>query len=217
MPDNIPVITIDNLISALKAPLPGASAHTTMLPKGRKLDYDSNKPNIKKSAVLMLIYPNNGELFFCLTKRNAKLKHHPGQISFPGGKCEKHEIDTVETALRETEEEIGIERNHIQILGRLSDVYVSVSNFIIHPYIGYISRKPDFKINRKEVDELIVLPLNSILNMANRTERDIETSIGVLRVSCYLINDYVIWGATSMMIAELEALLRKHYSHRGAH
>lgn len=214
MPNNFPNITIEQLKLALKKPLPGEKAHLRMLPKGRKLTHTENDSSIKKSAVLMLLYPENNELFFCLTKRNLKLRHHPGQISFPGGRCEKHETDPWLTALRETEEEVGLNRDQIQFVGRLSDVYVSVSNFNIHPYIGYSRKKPTFVVNDDEVDELICLPLHSIFLEKNHSKRKLKTRQGTYEVPCYVINENIIWGATSMMIAELEVLLTQHYSHR---
>lgn len=214
MPNKNSNITVEQLELALKHPLPGESAHLTMLPERRQLKHAGNDPGIKESAVLMLLYPENDELYFCLTKRNTKLKHHPGQISFPGGQCEKHESDPWLTALRETEEEIGLHKSAIQYLRKLSDVYVSVSNFNIHPYLGYTPEKPAFIVNHDEVAEIICLPLHSIFSKENHTKRKLKTSLGTYEVPCYLINEHVIWGATSMMIAELEALLKPHYSHR---
>lgn len=217
MPDIFPKITIEHIIEALQKPLPGKDAQINMLPNGRELIEAGNDPSVITSAVLILIYPENDELFFCLTKRNSNLKHHPGQISFPGGRCELHEKDPSKTALRETEEEIGVPQNQIQLLGKLTEVFVIVSNFNIHPYIGYCAKKPNFIINHKEVEELIELPLHSIFPKENHTERKMETRLGNITVPCYLINEHVIWGATSMMIAELEAILASHYSRREAH
>ena len=210
-------ISIEHIISALKEPLPGKQAHISMLPEGRDLTDSDTNHSINKSAVLILIYPEGDELYFCLTKRNSMLKHHPGQISFPGGRCENHETDPWVTSLRETKEEIGVPQNQIKLIGKLSEVFVKVSNFIIYPYIGFSSEKPDFKVNHNEVEALIVLPLMSILSDNNRTTRMINTSLGPMNVPCYHISDNIIWGATSMMIAELEAILKQYYSRRGAH
>jgi len=159
-------ITIANIRSALKENLPGLDAQIKMLPKGRSLSMSTDE-NVKESAVLILFFSENNTLYFCLTKRHSGLKHHPGQISFPGGKCEKHEKNPYDTALRETEEEIGVEANTIELLGKLTDVYISVSNFNIHPYIGYVEEKPNFIINKYEVEELLIFPLHSIFDSNN--------------------------------------------------
>ena len=210
-------ITIEKISEALTHQLPGRSAHLRMVPAGRSLSIPEGSKNIKKSAVLMLLYLHEDQLYFCLTKRNHSLKHHPGQISFPGGRCETNETNPLSTALRETEEEIGVKPIDVNILGKLSELYIPVSNFIIHPYIGWISKKPTFNINTYEVDELITLPLHSILDEENKKTMPVETSIGSLNVPCYYINGKLIWGATSMMIAELEVILKQHYAHRATH
>lgn len=207
-------LTKEFLESALNENLPGKKAHQTMMPKGRSLSIPKNEKKIKRSAVLILIYPEQDELQFCLTKRNEKLKHHPGQISFPGGKCESYEINPLDTALRETEEEIGVHPSDVKILGKLSELYISVSKFKIHPFVAWTPKKPIFNINRIEVDELISLPLNTILNKTNKTIKTVKTVMGRIDVPCYFIGDKLVWGATSMMLAELELILRKHYSHQ---
>ena len=193
------------------------TAHQKMAPKGRSLAVPDLSQKVKKSAVLILLYPENGELQICLTKRNDLLKHHPGQISFPGGRCEKHETDPMLTALRETEEEIGVPQKEVQVLGKLSTLYIPVSNFIIHPYIGWIATKPTFSINTSEVDKVITLPLFLFLDEDSQKKMPVETSIGPFEVPCYFISGQLIWGATSMIIAELEAILRQHRGHRVKH
>jgi len=217
MLSNYTNITIEHIISALEEPLPGKQAHISMLPEGRDLICDETNQSIKKSAVLMLLYPEGNELHFCLTKRNSMLRNHPGQISFPGGRCENHETDPWNTSLRETEEEIGVPQNQIILIGKLSAVFVKVSNFMIYPYIGFSPEKPAFRVNHHEVEALISLPLSEILSDDNHTTRNVNTFMGSMKVPCYHINNHIIWGATSMMIAELEAILKQYYSRRGAH
>lgn len=210
-------LTKEFVADALNQNLPGEKAHQIMKPNGRSLLIPENEKQVKKSAILILIYPDENELKFCLTKRNEQLKHHPGQISFPGGKCESHESEPITTALRETEEEIGIHFSKIEILGELSTLYVPVSKFKIYPFIGWTNQKPNFKINQFEVDEIITLPLKSILDNNYKAIKTVKTSWGKTKVPCYFIENNLIWGATSMMIAELEVILKQHYSHREAH
>lgn len=207
-------ITINDLKAAFALALPGAEAHAVMLPGGRELLTSADVTKYYRSAVLMLLYPENDTLHFCLTKRNERLKHHPGQISFPGGRCENYETNAWETALRETEEEIGVVAKSIEYIGKLSDVYVTVSRFNIHPYVGFVSERPLFKVNDHEVDAVITLPLPELFGSENHTSHTFLTSMGEIAAPCYCIQDHYIWGATSMMLAELEALLRLHCSHR---
>lgn len=196
------------LANLLKKELPGSEAHKKMLPMGRSITLPSNASTVKYSAVLLLLFEKDNELHFCLTKRNNGLKHHAGQISFPGGRCEPFEKDFSTTALRETEEEIGVHRNEIQLLGSLSEVYVQVSNYLIKPYIGFCHQHPNFKINPFEVDEVISVPLSLIFTDGSHQTKDVTTSIGTIKAPCYQLAEHTVWGATAMMLAELEELLK---------
>ncbi len=210
-------IEIEDIKEALKTGLPGVKAHKTMAPPHREIIKPVNTDNIHASAVLILVFYQNEELYLCLTQRNKNMKNHPGQISFPGGRCELYEKNPVDTALRETHEEIGIHPGKISIIGKLTDLYVPVSKFIIHPYVGFSSEYLEFKINHSEVEELIVLKFSDFFNSSNRKIRNMKTIKGNLNVPCYVVSKHVIWGATSMMIAELEVIIRQYYSRRGAH
>jgi 8-oxo-dGTP pyrophosphatase MutT (NUDIX family) len=204
-------ITLNHLISALKNELLGDFAHYSKLPDGRTLVPQYDKLIVRQSAVLLLFFEVEGELNLCLTLRNSNLKYHPGQISFPGGQCNIDETDMAVTALRETEEEIGIQRNNIDLLGKLSELYVSVSNFNIHPFVGFHSGSLLFNPNPIEVDEVITLPVSEILNTDNQHIKEINTSQGVLNIPCYIFGKHLVWGATAMIIAELEFLLKKYF------
>jgi 8-oxo-dGTP pyrophosphatase MutT (NUDIX family) len=208
---------IEAIKEALKIELPGINAHKRMAPPNREIIKPENVENIFTSAVLLLIFPIENELHLCLTRRTENMKNHPGQISFPGGRCEIHEKDPVVTALRETHEEIGIDSNKISIIGKLSDVYIPVSKFIIHPYVGFSTSALKFRVNKSEVDQLIVIKLSEFINPDSRITKNINTTTGKMDVPCYFINGHVIWGATSMMIAELEAILTQYYSRRGGY
>lgn len=212
MNKNFKTINTETIRSALiSEDLPGSEAQKKMLPKGRSLEIKGKQ--VKESAVLVLLFYKHDELHVCLTKRNSKLKHHPGQISFPGGRKEAGE-SLLETALRETDEEVGIKSESIEILGQLSSVYVSVSNFNIQPYIGFTSSLPKFTINIDEVEDVIEIPIKEFLDTKNHSTNQINTSKGNLNVPCYSIDNHIIWGATSMMIAELEAILKHYFQHR---
>lgn len=215
---NKPVFNIEGLAAALNGALPGSAAHERMRPAGRSLDLPPSKKSIKTSAVMALLYRKENEIYICLTKRNKALRHHPGQISFPGGRAEENEIQQpLKTALRETHEEIGIAPAEIELLGSLSPLYVPVSNFMIYPYVGYCEHEPDFVVNHQEVDQLLTIPVRELLNTQNQINQKVNTSLGNIDVPCYQIDGHIVWGATSMILAELEAILRQHYSHRAIH
>lgn len=201
------LINAGNIKKALSQALPGQVSHRKMLPLNREL---SAQPDdllqVKHSSVLLLLFKENNELNACLIKRPAHMKHHAGQIALPGGQIEKWET-ALETAFRETWEEIGISREKIEILGSLSELYVQVSGFLIHPFVGWISEKPAFIINKNEVEKTISFPLRLLKNIIEETE--IETFTGQLKVPCFKFEDEIIWGATAMILSEFYDTIRQ--------
>jgi 8-oxo-dGTP pyrophosphatase MutT (NUDIX family) len=202
------MITIENIRRALLKNLPGEESHLRMLPKNRTLKAPEDKNILKHSSVLLLLFPENGNLKICLIKRPMHMKHHAGQIALPGGRIEKGET-AIETALRETNEEIGIDTSSIEILGSLSELYVEVSRFLIHPFVGWLPNKPEFIINTAEVEKIILFPLNRFLS--NPDEIELETVRGKLKVPCVHFENEVIWGATAMILSEFFDLLNSNY------
>jgi 8-oxo-dGTP pyrophosphatase MutT (NUDIX family) len=194
--------TIEHIRKALRDNLPGKSAHQKMLPPNIKLKDPQNPQNVKQSGVLLLLYPHNGKLQICFIRRPDSMKFHGGQIAFPGGKYEQSDKNLVNTALRESKEEIGIKTDDIIILGELTTLYVSVSNFYIKPVVGYCISKPNFKINNHEVEELITLPVEFFNNKNIIQVKEVETSSGKLNTPCFVIKNQIIWGATAMILAE---------------
>lgn len=194
------------------------ASHIQMIPEGRRILPENNRLIPKKSAVLLLLYPDKNETRLILTRRSNVLKHHAGQISFPGGQCERNELNNpVATALREANEEIGLQLNTVEIIGHLTDVYVEVSNFSVRPFVAWCNTKPAFLINQNEVEEIIDIEFSAFFDASNRSKIQVDTNIGLINAPCYKINGYTIWGATSMMIAELEAKLKQYYSRRAKH
>jgi len=193
-------INIQEIVVNLKKKLPGEISHKKMLPDGRILEAPSyGLSGIKKSSVLLLLFPENDEIFTCLIKRPAHMKHHAGQIALPGGRIENNE-SAIDTALRETAEEIGIHSEKVKILGQLSELYVEVSRFIIQPFVGWLNEKPQFIINRNEVEKIILFPLYKY--MTAREYMDIKTITGKLQVPCIKYKQEIIWGATAMILSE---------------
>lgn len=198
------------LKETLQGELPGVNAHSKMLPPGRRLKtLDDQLSSVKQSSVLLLIYPEGDQLHICLTKRPRTMKHHPGQISFPGGKVEKDDISAEMTALREAREEVGIDHQSIEILGKLSDLYVEVSQFSIQPFLAWADQKPDFRVDYGEVEELILFPISDFVNNEIISETELETATGPLHVKYYPHNGEFIWGATAMILSELIEIMKR--------
>jgi 8-oxo-dGTP pyrophosphatase MutT (NUDIX family) len=203
-----PEILLQHLKKQLKNRLPGGVSHVRMLPPGKILSLPSDQVNYDDSAVLILLFPLQQHIQICLIRRPATMKNHAGQIAFPGGKREKEDIDLVYTALREAQEEIGLDREQVEVLGVLSAVYVQVSKFLITPVLGWLNAKPEIRIDSAEVDEVIFIPLERLTDQDSRCDREIETSTGRISVPGFEINGHFIWGATAMMLAELVDVLK---------
>jgi 8-oxo-dGTP pyrophosphatase MutT (NUDIX family) len=141
-----------------------------------------------------------------LTRRTDHLLHHPGQVSFPGGRTEEWDSGPVETALRETEEEIGLRRRHVDIAGYL-DPYQTVTGFIVTPVVGFV--KPQFQLNPDpfEVAEVFEVPLAHILDRANHQRQSMLYKGQERRFYVVPYEDYYIWGATAAMLVNLSEKL----------
>jgi len=189
-----------------KTPLFGAKSHLKMAPKGREemlKIWDYSKLNPKKAGVLVLFYPKETQTYFVLTLRSAD-GIHASQISFPGGKYEKTDNDLLRTAIRETEEEIGVTQRNIKIIKKLSDLYVPPSNFLVSPYMGFLEHQPKFIPQQNEVVEIIEVSLHYFLNLET-TFHNIKTNYSnFIGVPSYYIQGKIVWGATAMILSELK-------------
>ncbi len=165
--------------------------------------------NPRKAAVLALFYPdNNNQTRFLLTERASYNGTHSSQISFPGGKFDKTDKNLKNTALRETFEEVGIASKNIQILRQTSDAYIPPSNFLVAPFIGVSEKTPNF-IPNEEVAGIIEVLLADLLDDSNLTSVEMETSyMKNIEVPCFELNNYIVWGATAMMLSEIKDLLK---------
>ena len=199
------------LKEALRGELSGVEAHQKMLPPGRRLKtIDEELSLVTPSSVLVLLFPEGEQIYLCLIKRPSTMRHHPGQISFPGGKAEKEDHSLEMTALREAQEEVGIDPSSVEILGKLSELYVEVSKFSIQPFLAWADQKPAFLINTAEVEELILFPLSDFVAHETILETELNTVSGLLRVKYYPFKSEIIWGATAMILSELIEIMKKH-------
>lgn len=193
--------------------LPGEMAHSMMMPTLRdsNLKIPKHQPPPTKSAVLILFYQDeHGHIKFPLIQRPSYNGAHSAQVSFPGGKYENEDIDLVQTALRESKEEIGIDPKQVEIVGRISDLFIWVSNFIVTPIVGVASAPPIFVKDEKEVDSIIETDLFDILNPEKRKEGTILAR-GKYKIQTpyFDIDERIVWGATAMMLSELSIVIGK--------
>jgi 8-oxo-dGTP pyrophosphatase MutT (NUDIX family) len=201
-----------NQITELKKiELGGLEAQFKLAPKLR-LKYDKQKINAnnpKKAAVLVLFYPNKkNETSILLTQRASYKGTHSSQISFPGGKVEKNDKSLVQTALRETFEEVGVLQNSVEIIREMTTVYIPPSNFLATPFFAFTARRPTFKTNH-EVTEIIEITLKELLSDDNIISVTKNTSyMKTTKVPAFSIRNKIIWGATGMMLSEIKDLLK---------
>jgi 8-oxo-dGTP pyrophosphatase MutT (NUDIX family) len=201
---------IEQLKERLQTTLPGIEAQMKMAPPIRTRDMQASA-HARLGGVLVLLIEGDRAWNTILIRRTEDGQTHSGQISFPGGKKELNDPDIIATALRECEEEIGVNKDHIEVLGTLTPLYIPPSNFLVTPTIGYIQHVQSFKPSEREVQEIIKVPLDLLFNpsvkdthVVRRSDRNEE----VMKTPVYKLNDeMVIWGATAMMISELENLL----------
>jgi len=156
----------------------------------------------------------NDELYMLLMRRREDKKAHSGQVSFPGGSYDTTDADYKATALREANEELGIMSADVDILGALTSLYIPVSNFNVYPYIGYAQKRPEYNLNEQEVSYTIEVPLDKLLHSERKTIADVVSPVRpdlVRNVKAYKLDDgTIIWGATAMIISELEAILEEY-------
>jgi 8-oxo-dGTP pyrophosphatase MutT (NUDIX family) len=202
----------DLLQKIKKAQLGGANAHGVFSPPYREvLTHDQIiKNNPKFAAVNIVLYLRDNEWFFPLIQRTENERdRHSGQISLPGGKREEYDRDFAETAIRETSEEIGLEKPYVRIIREMSPIYIPPSNFYVYPYISYSKRNPEFILQESEAVEVIEFPITSFLNLPDSPEIMSLPGAGGKEVPVINFNGYIIWGATAMILSEFSQLIKK--------
>jgi 8-oxo-dGTP pyrophosphatase MutT (NUDIX family) len=207
---NIPE-TLDRIEERLGQELPGELSHAQMSPSIRKellskLKFEDD-PTL--SSVLILIYQNEGSLRIPVIERVIDGGVHGGQISFPGGKKETQDADLKATAIRETREEIGIDASNSRFLGRLSDFFIPVSNFMVSPYVAF-STASDFqyKPDKREVEQVLEIRIDEFLSGKNRMEGIVKTHKGIeIRAPYFPLGTHRLWGASAMILSELLSII----------
>ncbi|MGA3013210.1 MAG: CoA pyrophosphatase [Bacteroidales bacterium] len=204
---------IDSLKSALALPLPGTQAQLKMTSNRRLREMMDMQQMDKaiKSSVLILLYPGreNSLPTFVVTLRQTYNGIHSGQISLPGGRFESSDKDLLETALRETNEEIGVDPFAISVIGKLTELYIPPSNYIVQPFVGFTVKYPEFHIQQTEVEKIFEIDVTQLMDESAIMEKEVFTTSGQLSAPSFAIDRSIIWGATAMILSEFKEILRK--------
>ena len=199
-----------HLRTRLEDPLPAETAWRNMVPTERinRSSWPEKNEHSKRSAVLMLFYEWEATIHLPLILRNIYNGPHSGQIALPGGRVEKTDQNFVDTALREANEEIGVDRDQVEVIGQLSEIFIPPSQFWVQPIIGLVHNRPDFVPDPSEVQQVIEAPLSDFLNPKNIQLKRLSLGNHLkFKAPTYQIKGHTVWGATAMMMSELVEVL----------
>jgi 8-oxo-dGTP pyrophosphatase MutT (NUDIX family) len=167
----------------------------------------------RHAGVLIPLLEDKGVYKILFTKRTNTVEQHKGQISFPGGSVDEEDSSLLETALRESEEEIGLLKGDVDILGRIDDTLTVASDFIVRPFVGFAPFPYDFVLNKDEVERLIIVPIEVFMNEnSGNSVYSVEFEGKTYHSKAYEYNDDVIWGATARMIENLMGIIERRLS-----
>lgn len=202
---------IQELESRLEKDLPGFEAQLKMSGSHATPDWYEVTEDHRVACVMLMLFPKKSGWNFVLIERSHEDPHdkHAGQLSLPGGKMDDNDKTLEDCALRETYEEIGINPGQIGILGALTPLFVKVSNFLVHPFIGFTTDYPKFVIQTSEVHQIIETPVQLLLDDSNKKPADILVREFKLKnVPTYQVQGKNLWGATAMILSEFEHILK---------
>ena len=202
---------ISQLRAGLSRPLPGLEAQLRMAPRPR-VGWDplTFPDDARAGAALLLLYPHDDNVRIALTVRGSGLRNHTGQVSFPGGRVDAGETFE-QAALREANEEVGVDPRTVEILGSLTPLHIPVSRYILHPIVGFTTMRPAFQRAEWEVARIVEAPV-SVLHDPKTIKREMRTRVVngqtvEVDVPFYDIDGEKVWGATAMVLAEFSAIL----------
>lgn len=196
---------IRELEKALAQPLPGPEAQYRMAHVARR-GATTVPSSSRQAGVLALFYPQQDDWHIVLIERVTNANdRHSGQVSFPGGRRDAIDPSLSATALREAEEEVGVYADRINLIGELTNLYIPVSNYNVHPFVGFTEHTPNFRPEEKEVNSILEVPFELFLRKETIRTRHlpINEQITLRDVPYYHIKDKTVWGATAMMLSEL--------------
>ncbi len=204
-------LLLKGLQRELKKPLPGITAQRQMSARpssGRRFDFKHSGPP-KRGGVALLLYPQQDKWMMPLMKRPSYQGVHGGQISLPGGKMEPYDPDIIQTALRETAEEIGVAIPRDRVLGTLSPLYIMASHYEVLPVVAMIDEVPEFRTDPREVQDLIEADLRALMLPETRKTKEIQVRGTSIIAPYFGVRDEVVWGATAMILNEFLTVVRE--------
>lgn len=223
--------SIAQIAHEINRQLPGSAAQYRMAPGNRAgAEVNLNPPDdARLAAVLILFYPvlsprsdtetnrpaqPGTRLHIPMMIRPARTGPHSGQISFPGGAHESVDENLQETALRESQEEMGIHPANVHVLGTLSKIFVPPSGYLVTPYVGWSEARPNFVADPGEVEQILEIPVNHLLEPGNRKSEERDTKWGRTQIPFFAFQqngtnatEHKIWGASAMILSELLTIL----------
>ncbi len=195
----------------LKSSLPGEISQKRMMaiPDSKFRFNDRARENARHSGVLILFYRTDEYVRIPMILRHSYGGVHSGQVSLPGGRVEPEDENIIATALRETEEEIGVPRNEIEVLGQLTELFIPVSNYLVFPMVGVTDINPDFVPEPREVDQILHPPLTDLMD--DQKEKSTMIQVRDIRINApyFDLEGQTVWGATAMMLSELKQILKE--------
>lgn len=203
---------IQKLTERLKEPLPGIVYQSQMMPGNRVREYpdEATLAAARKAGVCFLLYQKNEDWYTVLIQRTTYKGVHSGQMAFPGGTYEEEDTDLTATALRETEEEIGIKTTEINVLGKLSPIYIPPSQMYVEPLLAFWTGQSAFQKEEKEVAKIIEVSVKDLIDPTIRKKKPIEVGKGLLLNTPYFdVYDHTVWGATAAMISEFVQIIKE--------
>jgi 8-oxo-dGTP pyrophosphatase MutT (NUDIX family) len=203
------------LEARLQGPLPGAVAQWRFAPRPAHKGWEPGQvpPQARQAAALLLSYPGEEGPTIPLTLRRSDLPQHPGQVSFPGGRIDPGERDR-EAALREAEEEIGIDPASVRLVGPLSSLWVIVSNHVVRPFVGIVDERPAFRLAEREVAELVEVPLAHVRDEGRVEWQKVARNGMIIDYPAFDLGGHLVWGATAMMLGEFVCLFDESFGER---
>jgi len=198
------------LSDRLKVDLPGEEAQKRL---SRQKNYSltrliAKNPAHLKSAVMIILWPEDRAMRCLLIRRPVYPGVHSGQVAFPGGKYEEEDGSLLQTAIRETKEEVGVAISEMEVAGTLSPLYIPVSNYLVYPYVSVLRTRPSLVLNEKEVERVLDFELKRLHGKEQIKEKTMQIREGLnVKIPYYEVDDFEVWGATAMIISELLAVL----------
>lgn len=204
---------VEHIRAKIQEPLPGREAQMQMAMKTR-YDMPFSAPDARVACVLIMLHrdhPTDAWKVVLIQRATNPRDRHSGQVSFPGGSWDPSDGTLEAVALREAHEEVGVSPVQVQMLGRLTELYIPVSNFVVHPFVGYITGKPVFSPQPGEVEQILTPPLKLFFEKQHQKTTDLRITDGltIRDVPYFDVDGRVVWGATAMIMSEFKAIIDK--------